>query len=426
MDSGNHLFNKTLFEICQAMGSSLELSEVLTTILDLSLRALEGDAGSILLYESGSDDLKMLASRGLPPKVVKRGHINRKGSVAEWVIQNDKPVIVNKRSDIFPDIKDEVPDASAVKTALCAPLHAKGKIIGVININRYVAENSPFAEEELNLFVILASQAAVCIENARLFEENVNHARMAAVGQTVAGISHCVKNILGGLFGGLGNLELACEIKDWTSVSRALALSRSSASRISLLVMDMLDYTKEKKIPIRQWMYPAKTIQEVFDICIFKAQTKRAVLETDIAMECTQIFAEPNQLFRCLLNLVENALDALPREGTVRVICKPLPTDEAQEIFGEDVADYGKICRLSVEDNGSGIAPEHLDRIFEPLFSTKESKGTGLGLAVTKKIVLEHGGRMTVESTLGKGTAFHMILPEINPSLGPQEVVNPE
>lgn len=422
MQPGN-LFNKTLFEICQAMGSSLELAQVLDTILELSLRNLQADAGSILLYESESEDLKMLASRGLPPNVVRRGHISRKGSIAEWVILNNRPVIVNKLSDIFPDVKDQVPSASAVKSALCAPLLAKGQIIGTINLNRYEDEHGLFDEEDLDILVILASQAAVCIENARLHAEYINSARMAAVGQTVAGISHCVKNILGGLFGGLGNLELACEVKDWTSVERALALSKSSSHRISLLVMDMLDYTKEKKIPIRQWMYPEKIIQDVFEICVFKAQTKSATLEKVIAPECTQIFAEPNQIFRCVLNLVENALDALSRHGTVRVTCKPLEEEKALEIFGPeaDLAAYGKIAQLSVSDTGSGILPENLAKIFQPLFSTKESKGTGLGLSVTQKITHEHGGKILVESTLGQGTTFHMILPEKNPAHKPVE-----
>jgi signal transduction histidine kinase len=410
------VFTKSLFEICQAMVSSLELGEVLHTILDLSLKSLTADAGSILLYEEGSDELKMLASRGLPPNVVKRGHISRKGSVAEWVINNNKPIIVNKRSDIFPDSPDELPSANAIKSAMSAPLRAKGQIIGTINLNRYSAEAALFVEDELHTLEILASQAAVCIENARLHEQNMLQARMAAIGQTVAGISHCVKNMLTGLRGGLGILEIAEKESDWDTVHKATGFIRSNVERISLLVLDMLDYSREKT-PLRHLAIPEKMIQEVFDIVASKAERKTITLSKKIEKDCTEIMVDPDQIFRCLLNLVENALDAVERGGKIQVRCEPASPEQIQEVFAEveDISSLGKIVRFSVEDNGCGIAPENRRHLFQPFSSTKGSKGTGLGLAVTQKITQEHGGKALVETEVGKGTTFHLILPEKTP-----------
>ena len=416
MDSES-VFTKSLFEMCQAMVSSLELGEVLDTILDLSLTTLSADAGSILLYEEGAENLKMLASRGLPPNVVKRGHISRKGSIAEWVINNNKPIIVNKRSDIFPDAPDVLPSAEAIKSAMSAPLRAKGEIIGTINLNRYKVEAAPFLEHELHTLVILASQAAVCIENARLHEQNVQQARMAAIGQTVAGISHCVKNMLTGLRGGLGILEIAQKENDWPTVHKATGFIRSNVERISLLVLDMLDYSREKT-PVRRAAVPDKIIQEVFDIVASKAERRSVSLGKEVLPGCEEILVDPDQVFRCLLNLVENALDSVERGGRVRVRCAPVSPEEARGIFPEvaDPSALGGIVRLSVEDNGCGIPPENQKNLFQPFFSTKGSKGTGLGLAVTRKIAQEHGGKVLVDSAVGKGTAFHLILPEKSPN----------
>ena len=94
-----------------------------------------------------------------------------------------------------------------------------------------------------------------------------------------------------------------------------------------------------------------------------------------------------------------------------------LDAAQCRLVFGDglDPAACGQVVRLTVRDTGSGIPPENLQRIFEPFFSTKQSKGTGLGLAVTRKIVQEHGGRVLVESEIGKGTVFHLVIPENDP-----------
>lgn len=418
--SSEHVLNKSLFEICQAMVSALELEDVLNTILDLTLKTLDAHAGSVLLFEKGSEHLRMLASKGLPSRQTQRGYIPRKGSIAEWVIENNRPIIVNKITDIFPD-KEEPSErpADAPRSAMCAPLRAKGEIIGTLNLNRYGDEAVPrFEDGDLEALVILASQAAVSIENARLFEQNMQQARMAAIGQTVAGISHCVKNMLTGLRGGLGILELSQMEQDWDSVSRATTFLKNNIERISLLVMDMLDYSREKK-PARRRVSLHKIVQDVMDVVAYKAEARHVELKQELQIPDNDIQVDSDQIFRCLLNLVENAIDAFEdREGFVRVRVKALDQAQVKRFYwdiSQPPSELGQVYCIEVEDNGSGIPPEHLENIFQPFFSTKDSKGTGLGLAVTRKIVEEHGGRLQVKSTLNEGTSFYMVLPENPP-----------
>jgi signal transduction histidine kinase len=178
----------------------------------------------------------------------------------------------------------------------------------------------------------------------------------------------------------------------------------------------MLDYSREKT-PIRREVHVANLIGEVLDTVAYKAEQKTVTLSKEVAPGCDVICVDSDQIFRCLLNLVENAIDAVGAgDGRVHTQCCPVSQVEARGIFGEDAVleTMGTIVRLSVIDNGFGIDPEHLPSIFLPFFSTKASKGTGLGLAVTRKLVEEHGGKVLVDSKKGQGTAFHLVLPERN------------
>ncbi len=409
----NDVFNRSLFEICQAMVSPEDLGQVLDTILDLTAQTLKADAGSILLFEAGSEDLKMLAAKGLPPGVMKRGYISRKGSITERVLETSEPVIVNQTPE-EKKAAESASSASAIKSALCVPLFVKGEAIGTLNLNRYGGEADFFDDRDVKTVMILASQASICIDNARLYEENMAQARLAAIGQTVAGISHCVKNMLTGLRGGMGLVDMAAKAENWGASRKGAQLLRNNIERISLLVLDMLDYSKDKKKPIRRQSQIAPLFHEVMEITSLKAKRKSIEVEKEIEEDAQRVLLDPDQVFRCVLNLVENAIDSIDGGGRVQMRCASVSAKEIDGIFGPqtDPAGLGRVVRLTVSDTGSGISEENLTHLFEPFFSTKESRGTGLGLAVTHKIVLEHGGRVTVDSEIGKGTSFHLYFPK--------------
>ena len=405
------LFNKSLFEVCQAMVAAVDLRRVLDTILDLSMRALGADAGSILLYEDDSERLRMLAAKGLPPGVIERGYVPREGSVTDRVLESDEPVVMDGLAEA--DGATLTP-ASRIRSALCVPLRFKGQTIGTMNLNRYRWRGESYSEREKRTVMILASQAAICIENARLHEQNVAQARLAAVGETVAGISHCIKNLLTGLRGGVGLMDVARRAQDWPASERAADLLRTNVERVSLLVMDMLDYAKTGKQPIRDEFDVAYLFEQVREVTALKAEKKQVAVQSEIETGMERVRADQNQIFRCLLNLLENAIDSIDGGGRVVVRCEAVSAERARQALGEeaDLEALGRIACLTVADNGAGVEPEDLSRIFEPFYSTKRSRGTGLGLAVTRKIVEEHGGRVLVDSEPGKGSSFHLIFPE--------------
>ncbi len=403
----------SLFRICTAMGSTLELSPLLKLILRLTMAELKAQVGSILLFDKDSDQLKMLASRGMPREVVEKGYIPRKGSIAEWVIANNKPLLLN-------DIKDDkrftsVVEKRTLRSSLCVPLRAKGKVIGTINITRTRGDH--FTEEHLDTLVILAAQAAVSIENARLYEENLHAERLATVGRTVASISHCIKNMLTGLKGGVKIVDLGLRQKDWDMIAQGSEIARRNTDRIELLVLDMLDYSKERT-PSRSIVDLPKMLGEICTNLSAIAQQTGVALSSRVEDACRTIYVDANQFYRTLLNLVTNAFDAVRDNRS---------EDGRVEIFAERVSADSPLVRsclkhpaglydlIHVRDNGNGIPPEHLPCLFHPFFSSKGSKGTGLGLACARKFAREHGGDVIAQSKAGVGATFTVVLPVVAP-----------
>lgn len=306
-DSKPPEFEVSFLSICRAMSSSLQLDEVLQQILDLTVREMSAQQGSILLFDEHKDRLGMLASHGLPKEIVGKGYIDRKGSIAEWVIQHDEPLILNDRAK-GKDF-EALDKKRQIVSSMCFPLRARGEVLGTINLNRTDLNLPAFADEDLEGMDILASQAAICIQNSRLHESCVQSERLAAIGQTVAGISHCIKNLLTGLQGGVSLVRLAGDQQNWGISEQALEVLDHSTTRISSLILDMLEYSKARE-PDKDEVDLKTLLNEVAEVTRKKAEEQSGVVNLEIAEDATKVFVDGHQIFRCLLNLIQNALDA--------------------------------------------------------------------------------------------------------------------
>ena len=399
--------NASLLSICQAMGSSLELPQVLDTILLLSVNEMLAQQGSILLFDALNDRLRMLAATGLPEEIVKKGYIARKGSIAEWVIEHQQPLIINDkpRGNAYSPLDEK----RQILSAMCVPLFARGKVLGTINLNRTGLDGDVFNESDLDIMVIMASQAAVAIEKSQLHETLLKSERLAAVGQTVAGISHCIKNVLTGVKGGISLIEMSSQAQNWEMNDTGADILRRNINRLSSIVLDMLDYSKERE-PCRANILVDTLLSELIASLQSEAvardvRLEKRLVDTDLAVE-----VDGQQLYRCLLNLIQNAIDAIGKDGTVWVSAER-SGDESHLHRLRDPKTAREAVIIRVGDTGPGIGEEDRRNIFEPFFSTKGSKGTGLGLAITRKIVEEHGGRIEVESPPESPAIFAITLP---------------
>jgi len=298
------------------------------------------------------------------------------------------------------------------------PLWGRGRVKGVLAVAYYDVERLP-SNEDLQLAVLLADRAAAAIENAALFEETqragvaleawscelerrvelktrelreaqrglLRAERLASIGQLAATVAHELRNPLNVIKVAHYALARGCSPEREARHLDAIARQVGAASRI---ISDLLDFARESP-PRIESVDLARLAQQVLadrDV----PPTVHAVVECDGPIP--PVHADRMQIAQVLSNIIENALQMMPDGGSLVVRC-----------FGE----AGR-AGVSVRDTGPGIPDEVRARIFEPLFTTR-TKGTGLGLAVARRIVEAHGGEIRVESTPGSGATFTLLLP---------------
>ncbi len=254
--------------------------------------------------------------------------------------------------------------------------------------------------ERVMLYDYKDDPVAVCrvsrnITNSRrLQQELLESEKHAAVGKLAAGVAHELNNPLTGIL--TFSEELLEDISDDTPAHDDIQVIRRETLRCRQIVRDLLDYS-------RQGVTNRKVIEvESIVSKAVKLVQKQAAFH-DVSFKIAQgaeqllIYADPNQLQQVILNLIINARDAMDGKGELKIASKEDPDDR-------------KVI-VEVTDDGCGISPEMMARIFEPFFSTKGDRGNGLGLAAVRSIVEEHGGAITVESVINRGTTFRIALP---------------
>ena len=224
----------------------------------------------------------------------------------------------------------------------------------------------------------------------------VESERLAAVGQTVAGLAHAIKNLTSGLKGGVYVVEKGIELDNNEYLSRGWDMVKTDVGRITNLALDLLSYAKERE-PDYALCDPNKIACEVFDLMVSRAREYGIQLIKDLDESIPDVWIDPEGIHRCLLNLVTNAIDAC-----TDIEC----SGKDGQVILRSKKSQGWDVEYQVEDTGCGMDEDTKSKIFQWFFSTKGSKGTGLGLMLTKKIVDEHGGTIDLESEKGKGSKF--------------------
>lgn len=225
--------------------------------------------------------------------------------------------------------------------------------------------------------------------------------RLAAVGQTVAGLAHAIKNITGSLKGGMFVLEKGIEMNNEKYLRQGWNMVKGNVDRVKNLALDLLDYTKERA-PGYRLCDPNKPVQDIFDLMLNRAREYGVSFEIELDKSLPHLWFDPEGIHRCLLNLVTNAIDSCTdvesRSGRNMVVARSCKKE-------------GWAVEYQVEDSGCGMDEEAKGKIFKMFFSSKGSRGTGLGLMITKKIIDEHRGMIEFESKKGEGTKFVVRLP---------------
>jgi signal transduction histidine kinase len=228
-------------------------------------------------------------------------------------------------------------------------------------------------------------------------QQLVQSEKLAAVGQLTAGIVHDVKNPLA-VIKGVAE-ELKEEVGLESRITKQLSVIRDNAARADTIVSDLLKFARQSKPEMRQ-RDMRESIEAAMRLTEYLARKGNVRVIKDLPDRPAVAAYDPGQFEQVLINLIQNAIQAMPHGGTLRLNLSQAP---------------GALA-IAVEDTGVGIPPANLSRIFDPFFTTKkEGEGTGLGLSVSYGIVTRHGGKIGVESTVGKGTTFTILLPTAPP-----------
>ncbi len=239
--------------------------------------------------------------------------------------------------------------------------------------------------------------------------------KMESIGQLTAGLAHDFNNLLQVVN---GNLELVAATRDPERVRRYVAAAQSAAERGAKLTRQLLAFARKTRLEPR----PLDLTQLVseFSELIESSVNKQVDIHLSLRRGLAHVVVDPDQLEMALLNIVNNARDAMPDGGLVTISTTPRHLNGDAAAHDLPSGDY---VVLQVEDNGQGMTPEVMERATEPFFTTKGTgKGTGLGLAMASGFVRQSGGRLEIESTPGRGTLVRMMFPVMQP--GRKQVVD--
>jgi signal transduction histidine kinase len=236
----------------------------------------------------------------------------------------------------------------------------------------------------------------------RTQQQLVQSEKMSAIGQLTAGIVHDVKNPLAVI---KGLAELMEDDPALDEMNRKnLGQIGEHVNRANRIVTDLMKFARQSNLE----MLPGDmrtTVETVVRLNNYLAKQNRVRVVTDLPLQPVITTYDPQLIEQVLVNLVQNAIQAMPNGGTLRL----------------NISQSAHTVAIAVQDTGTGIAPEHLGKIFDPFFTTKPTgEGTGLGLAVSYGIVANHSGKIEVDSTVGKGTTFTVMLP-VDPPAPHQE-----
>ena len=376
-----------LLDISARLSSTLDLNQLLHMVIDVARELTDTHQASLLLVDPKTNELRFKAATGNTPIL---DIVVPSNSIAGWIVQHNQPLILN---DVQSDKRfyTGVDNAMGFETRdmLGVPLNFKDNVIGALEvINK--KDSLPYTAQDLVLMEALASQAAVAIENARLFEQS----------DLVAEIMHELKTPLMAIIS--ASELLLRQNRLAKGESELIELVSREAGRMSKLTTDFLDLAR-----IESGRYHLKNenvaldeiIEEVVRLMKPQAASQDIKITSTVPEQVPPMKGDRDRLQQVLLNLVSNAIKYNVTGGKVGIGLTVEP----------------EYLVVTVKDTGIGLSVESLGKLFTRFYRDpdieKSSEGSGLGLTIAKKIVEQHGGNMAVSSKPGRGSAFSCRFP---------------
>ncbi|MGZ3458488.1 MAG: ATP-binding protein, partial [Archangium sp.] len=411
---------RLLLDLARTTTATLEVASILDVASDFLVKLLDVSNCFILLHDEQAGLLRGAAASATHRDFFRSVVIpvDEPVSIAARAARERRPIAIPDLAKVDGLGQRELVRRFEEKALLALPLTSREELIGVVLLDD-TRRPRPFTPAFIELAEATCGQIALAIANARLYEslwasyaelaaaraEMVNRERLAALGELSAIVAHEVRNPLGVIFNAVASLRRM--LKAEGDAAMLLDILAEESDRLNRMVGDLLDYTRPRE-PMLQCEDVPRVLQDAVDAAQAQqgATSSRITLSIEVEPELPRVPLDLRLIRRALVNVLVNALQSMPQGGRVQVRAR-------REAHGGKPA-----LRIDVADQGCGIPTELVHRVFEPFFTTK-AQGTGLGLAVVKRIIEEHHGEVALESTPGRGTTFTFRLPLTQPTSQP-------
>jgi signal transduction histidine kinase len=403
-----------------AVTSDLDLTELLNRVAEEATKLTSADYGALGILDEEKTGLAQFITAGMPPEqIAQMGPLPKGHGLLGSVIQENKTIRLSWAND---DPRSSgVPDGHPLPTSfLGVPVRVRGEALGNLYlINK--ADGLAFTEQDETIVKMLAAQAAVAIENARLFAESERllaelEAAHRARNRLHAYVNHDLRNALHGVSLWAERLEQGSagppdsfDQEEVREIARKILRGGSHALR---LVRDVLDLARLEEGRLQTWprrVVITDLVEAAMDAIAPEADRRQVELIFDVPEDRLELVADPDRVLQITLNLLSNAVKFSPSGGKVS-----LGAHTENGIGTPLVRPEGGWVAIWVKDEGPGIAPEDLERAwaeFQQVNPEDSDRGHGIGLALSRQMAEYMGGTLTVESEVGQGSRFTLWMP---------------
>lgn len=399
---------ETVAQVSADISSNLRLTDLMQNVVELTKERFGLYHAQIYLVDEGINNLTLAAGAGLAGRTMyERGHrisynhphslVARAARTRTSVISND----VTQEPDFLPN-----PMLSATRSEMAVPMLIGDALVGVLDVQ--ADTHNRFDQHDVLVKSMLAAQVAVAIQNANLYQTQLDAVTQLREvdrlkSEFLASMSHELRTPLNSI---IGYSQLMIDGVDGEMNEEAvedLHAIHSSGHHLLSIINDILDLAKIEAGRMEMDLQPAKVhtiAEEVYRMTSILVQNRPVKMNLDVKDDLPQVWGDSLRIRQILYNLVSNAIK-FTAEGEVNITAK--------------LTEDNEMIHISVSDTGTGIPADHLEQVFNKFHqvdnsATRKVGGTGLGLTITRYLVEMHGGKIWVESELGKGSTFHFTL----------------
>jgi two-component system, NtrC family, sensor kinase len=380
-----------LYQLAETIGTIFSVNEFLERMTDIIFQNLPADRIFVLMRDAERNEMKPEVVRHRTP-ARQRTKITTSRRIINHVLRTKEGVLcTNAQTDMRfgADQKDSSIHQLGLRSVICVPILSHYEVSGVIHIDCSMAMHT-YTEQQLLVATAIGKMAGMAIENARLIETRLEKERLAAVGETVAHLSHNIRNILQGMRSGADVIEMGLRRGKLDRVQGGWTIVQRNLERTIRLATNMLTFSKQRT-PLIELAQLNDVVEDAVAITTRQSEDKGVTVKTDLD-DLDLVPLDIDGIHQVATNILLNAIDAAPKD-TGTVLVRTQYDAEATEV------------RLAISDNGPGIPDEERASVFEAFHSTKGQGGTGLGLAASRKIVDELEGNIEIHSS-PDGTTF--------------------